>query len=98
MKAQMFALLVLTALALVPTAKADNSDGGWDRWNRGFQVVCTTRNARGNVFQAQGRSRYPRNARVWRQVQDEANYYCSASSLVCISVGCQEFSTHGRRH
>lgn len=92
----MFALLVLFTLAIVPTAKADFRDGGWHNSRRGFEVVCTTRNARGNVFQAQGRSRYPRNERVWRQTQSEANYYCSSTSLVCISVGCQEYPSFGR--
>lgn len=90
MKAQMFVLLAIAALAAVPAAQAHDDDH-----HGHYDVTCSTRNARGNVWNAEGTAEHSRDGHVWRELQEDANMDCRASgSLVCIALGCREVFHH----
>jgi len=85
----LFALVAFSSLS-VTSVIADEVDhhGHWD-------VTCSTRNARGQRFTAEGYSDFQRDYHVWRDVQEEATFDCRTSgSLVCVELGCRERFHH----
>ena len=85
----LFALVAFSSLS-VTSVVADEVDH-----HGHYDVHCSTRNARGRRFTAEGYSEYARDYHVWRDVQEEATLDCRASgSLICIEEGCHEHYHH----
>jgi len=88
MKTLLLSLFGMVALSTVAVADDLNHHEGH------YDVHCSTRNARGQRFTAEGYSEYRRDRYVWREVQEDATRDCQRASLVCIEEGCHEHYHH----
>lgn len=88
MKTLLLSLFGMVALSTVAVADDVNHHEGH------YDIQCSTRNARGQRFYAEGYSEYPHDRYVRNEVQEDATRDCQRSSFICIEEGCTERYHH----